>query len=153
MDMRKMFGLLVKGISASLSLFSTSIMILDVYGGTELLFAHGFYTKMFIGAIIVGIGFSAPGFVYENENMPYVMRAWIHMGVGCTIFVITGLFVGWIPRGNNPWVGIGVLVIGILAALFLWFCFCWHYKQEAKNINEKIKKINEEKDREHRESI
>ena len=144
--MRKIFGLLVKGISTALSLFSLFIMIYDIYGGKELIFEHGSYTKMFIGAIIVGIGFSAPGLVYENENMPYVMRALIHMGVGCTIFVITGFAVGWIPEGNNPWVSVGVVLIGILTALFLWLCFCWHYKQEARKINEKIKKVNEEKD-------
>lgn len=144
-----MFGLLVKGISAALSLFSIFIMIYDVYGGKELIFEHGFYTKMFVGAIIVGIGFSAPGLVYENENMPYIMRVLIHMGVGCTIFIITGLAVGWIPSGNNPWVGVGVVLIGILTALFLWFGFWWYYRQEARKINDKIKKVNEEKDMEH----
>ncbi len=151
--MRKVIGLLAKGMSGSLSIFSIFIMIYDIYGGKELLFEQGVYTKMFIGAVIVGIGFSAPGFVYENENMPYIMRALIHMGVGCTIFVITGLTVGWIPRGNNPWIGVGVVLIGILTALFLWFCFCWYYKQEAQKINEKIKKVNEEKDRENRAGI
>lgn len=147
--MRKIFGLLVKGISGALSLFSIFIMLYDVCGGNELIFENGFYTKMFIGAIIVGIGFSLPGVVYENENMPYVMRFIIHMGVGCTIFVITGFAVGWIPRGNNLWAGVGVVLAGILIALFLWFCFWWYYKQEVRKIDEKIKKVNEEKDTEH----
>ncbi len=104
---------------------------------------------MFIGAIIVGIGFSLPGVVYENENMPYAMRFIIHMGVGCTIFVITGFAVGWIPRGSSPWAGVGVVLAGILTALFLWFCFWWYYKQEVRKIDEKIKKVNEEKDAGH----
>lgn len=144
--MGKVFGLLVKGISAALSLFSIFIMIYDIYSGKELIFEQGYYTKMLIGAIIVGIGFSVPGLVYDNENMPYIMKVIIHMGISYIIFIITGFAVGWIPRGNNPWTSIGIILTGILTALFLWFCFWLHYKHEAKKINERIRKMNEEKD-------
>ena len=99
---------------------------------------------MFIGAIIVGMGFSLPGLVYENESMPYSIKVLIHMGVGCTIFIITGYVVGWIPRGSSPWKCVCLILIEILTAFFLWLCFSIYYKQEARKINEKIKEKNEE---------
>ena len=142
--MRKVFELLVKGIGTALSFFSIFIMIYDVCGSQALIFENGFYTKMFIGAIIVGMGFSLPGLVYENESMPYSIKVLIHMGVGCTIFIITGYVVGWSPRGSSPWKCVCLILIEILTAFFLWLCFSIYYKQEARKINEKIKEKNEE---------
>lgn len=130
--MKKMFGFLVRGISAALSFFSIFIAIYDVHSEEALIFEDGSYTKMLIGAIIVGIGFALPGVIYEKESIPYAIKVLIHMGVGCTVFIIVGYVAGWIPRQNNSWECVKVILIEVFTAFFLWFCFSWHYKQETK---------------------
>lgn len=145
--MKKILGLLIKGISISLSLFSIFIMIYDLHNDKMLVFENGVYSRMLLGAIIVGIGFSLPGLIYENENIPYAIKVLIHMGVGCAVFIVTGYNVGWFPRGENPWKCILIILIELSLSFVLWFFFLCHYKLEARKIDEQIRKLNEKKDK------
>lgn len=99
------------------------------------------YIKQVLCSMIIGVGFSLPTIVYENDKLSNGIKILIHMGIGLTIYFIAAFYAGWIPTD----LGIGVIISTILLmAIFsfaIWLGFFMYYKQEAKKINEKIKDI------------
>lgn len=138
--MKKIFFLCIRGIVVALSFFSIVGMIFDLYNGGIYSFTNWTYSKMIIGTIIIGIGFSVPTLIYENANLPYTMKVLIHMGIGCTILLIVGYVVGWIPI-KYGWIGCVVsTALEVMIAFILWFAFSLYYKNEAKKIDERLKR-------------
>ena len=91
------------------------------------------YTKMAVGAFIVGLGFGLPSLIYEYEEIPYVMQVLFHLGIGCAILLITGYMVGWFTNLVGAFIEIGM-------SLVVWIGFAYHYRKEAKQINQQLKK-------------
>lgn len=141
--MKKLMDLLVKGVGTALIGFAVGGMIWDIKNGGNYVMTDWTYTKMFIGAVIVGIGFSVPGLIYYNPNIPYCIKILFHMGIGSIIFLITSFAVGWIPVSLGVKECVAAIVIELLIAFILWFCFTLHYKRMAKKMNEKIKEQTE----------
>ena len=118
--MKKLIHLSIKGVSTALVCFSLFGVIWNLFNGGDYILINYTYTKMVLGAIVVGLGFSIPGIVYESPNLPYVMKIVIHMGIGCAICLVT--------------------------AFALWFGFSLYYKKQAKKMDDRIKnKLREEK--------
>lgn len=99
---------------------------------------RGFIAQV-VAAIIVGIGFSVPAAVYENEKLSFAQHFIIHMGIGMGIYVATALYMGWIPSGN-PMLAVYSLVIAAFFSLLIWSCFYFYYRWMAKEMNRRIKK-------------
>lgn len=145
--MKKVFFLCLKGIVVALSFFTIVGMFFDMCNGGVYLFENWTYSKMVIGTIIVGIGFSVPALIYENANLPYTMKVLIHMGIGCTVLMITGYIVGWIPM-KYGWIGCIVsILLELLAAFVLWLMFALYYRKIAKKMNERLKQIEIEEEK------
>jgi MFS family permease len=126
------------GIAIALMIFSLVGVVFDqIYGGYILL--HHQYTKMFLGALIVGAGFGLPSCIYENERIPYPLQVIFHMGIGCAVMLITGFSVGWFPAAA----GIGPVILTVVGEIgvsfVLWICFTAHYKKEARSISRKLR--------------
>ena len=143
--MREMMKDLIKStvmsIGMALTIFCIAGIGFDIaYGGTFSLDNYMF-TKMVIGAIIVGLGFGMPTIVYYKDNLPMPIRVIIHMGIGCIVYTIVAFSVGWI--GNFGSVGIGILAAGIQFALafILWGGFMIHYRNEARKMNTRIQQM------------
>lgn len=140
--MKKLIDLLIKGIGTSLVCFTILGVIWDFINGGNYVLHHWAYTKMVIGAIVVGTGFSVPGLVYYNPNLPYALKVIVHMGIGCAIFLITSFVVGWIPVSLGMTECILAVILELVIAFMLWLSFTLYYKRMAKKMNEKIKNIN-----------
>lgn len=140
--MKNIILLMVKGITTALSLFAIIGMIFDMIYGGKFYLDNWMYTKMVIGAIVVGIGFSVPAVVYESERLSYGIKVLVHMGTGCIIMMITGFAVGWIPKENGIAACAAVIAGQLVTAAALWAYYKWHYVQMAKKMNERIEKMN-----------
>lgn len=143
--MKKIFFLCVKGVGAALSFFAIGGMVFDLFNGGVYEFTDGTYSKMVVGTIVVGVGFSIPVLIYENANLPYAMKVLIHMGIGCIIFLVVGYTVGWIPMKYGLLGCVVSLALELGAAFLLWFAFSWHYKKEAKRMDERFRELEKEK--------
>ncbi len=132
----------MKGIGTALSLFAVFGMFFDWFYGGSLVFGDWAYTKMVIGAVAVGVGFSVPALIYESEKLSYGIKVLIHMGIGCVILLVTGFAVGWIPREQG--IPACVLAAGaqIAVAIVWWAGYTWQFKRMAKKMNDKIKEMN-----------
>ena len=90
--MKRIIELSIKGVGLALALFAVFGLVADVANQGVFTLKNYNYTKMVIGAVIVGLGFSGPGIVYETTDFSYAVKILIHMGTGCVIFLITGNF-------------------------------------------------------------
>ena len=140
--MKKLFKNIIAGMALGFTFFTLIGMVFDfIYGGTFLL-ENWSYTKMALGCICVGVGFSAPSCVYGSERIPYGLQILIHMGIGCTVMLITALTVGWIPLNLGWKTTVLFIIMEIVIAFFIWFLFSLHYKKEAAKMNKRLDDLN-----------
>lgn len=133
--MRKIISLTAMGISWG---FTVLVLIMTVsaavYGGPE----SSVFIKNVICSALVGIGFTLPSLIYDNENIARGFQTLIHLGIGFVIYIPTAFFAGWIPAEMGIFYIIGSLAISVIFALVVWLCFSLYYKKQAEKINKKI---------------
>lgn len=135
--MNKLFKTILMGLSIGFTIFAVLGVFFDVLAGNTYLL------KMAIGTVIISLGFSIPSLVYDNEHISRGLQIFIHMGIGCTVMLITGFFVGWIPT-NLGISGIIIFVlIELVSAFLIWFGFSLYYKKEAEKLNKQLKKLSQ----------
>lgn len=107
-------------------------------------FAHmpyGYSINLLFG-MIVGVGWTLPALIYQNEKLSMLMQTLFHMSIGFAIFIPCAFFIGWIPVEE----GIGTVFTTLLGILLfsvaLWGCFYLYSRVEAKKINQRIKEMN-----------
>ncbi|SDV99786.1 Protein of unknown function [Kandleria vitulina] len=139
--MKKILPSVFSSISLAAIIFCIACVIFDIYSNGE--FVRGGYgiTKMVIGTMFIGLGFGVPALIYDNENLTLGMRTLFHMGIGCTVLLITAFMVGWIPVKNGLWEMMSAIIGQLLVAFSIWFIFYLHNRRLAKKMNERIKKL------------
>ena len=140
--MKDLFKNLFHGISIGLAFFVSGSVLVDYINNGTFLMENWSFTKMAIGSVIVGIGFSVPSLIYKNSKIPYGLQILIHMGIGCSVMLITAFCVGWIPTSLGIKGILISIVVEIISAFIIWFAFSLYYKQEATKINKQIDKLN-----------
>ena len=129
--MKRIIELSIKGVGLALALFAVFGLVADVANQGVFTLKNYNYTKMVIGAVIVGLGFSVPGIVYETTDFSYAVKILIHMGTGCVIFLITGYAVGWFSLAGGT-------------SVLLWVVFMLRDRRTAERINERIRELEDE---------
>ena len=140
--MKDLIKHLFQGISLGLAFFVSISVLMDYINNGTFLMENWSFTKMAIGSVIVGIGFSVPALIYKSPKIPYGLQILIHMGIGCSVMLITAFCVGWIPTGLGIKGILISIIIEMISAFIIWFAFSLYYKQEARKINEQIDKLN-----------
>lgn len=133
---------LIKGIGTALSLFALFGMAFDCFYGGSLVFEDWVYTKMVLGTIAVGAGFSVPTLIYESKKLPYGIKVLIHMGCGCVVMLVTGFIVGWIPRERGVFACVLAAAAQIAVAFVWWAGYTWQFQRMAKKMNDRIREMN-----------
>lgn len=129
------------GISLGSALFAITGIVFDIVFAGNFQLANWQYTKMALGSMLVGIGFSVPSVVYNNDKMSLGMQTLIHMGIGCAVMLAVAFAVGWIPLAAG-WPACVLAVLGeLLIAFLIWLGFALHYKRMAKRMNDKLDKM------------
>ena len=126
-------------IGISMTIFCVIGIIFDIICKGSFSMSNFGFTKMVLGCLFTGIGFGAPTFIYNRDNIPRPVQVLTHLGIGFTVYLAVALYVGWIP------VSLGIakcllIIAGQLAvASIIWILFMMYYRKEAKEINLKLK--------------
>ena len=131
---RRLLKSIFEGISIDCMIFEC------IYSGTFSLTSYQF-TKMVIGAMLVGFGFSIPSFIYENEKYSLLVQTLIHMRIGVIVMII----VGWIPLNYGLSTAIFMIVLEIAISILIWLIYCLQNKKLVKSMNERIQEIQSKK--------
>ena len=127
------------GMGIGLSIFALTGIIFNILYQGEFVLHDWSYTKMAVGSMAVGVGFSLPSMVYRSRRLPFAMKILIHMGIGCTIMLVTAAYVGWIPFESGWKISLVSILCEIAIAFLIWLGFSRHYKKLAGQMNEKIR--------------
>lgn len=129
----------MQGIGIACTLYLLSGMIFDQLNHGSIEWENWLFTKQAVGTILVGIAFSAPTEIYHNDRLPFLLQVLFHMGIGCTVYIIIGFSVGWIPV-QLGWKNCALMILLQIAAAFLiWLAYAFYYWKLAKTMNEKIR--------------
>ena len=138
------FKISLQGVGIACLIYTMIGIIIDTLNGGTITYDNWTFSKQALGTVLIGIGFSAPSEIYNNDRLPFPLKIIFHMGIGCTIYVITAFNVGWIPVEIGWKNCLIITAVQLLFAFLIWFAFAVHYKNLAKNMNKKIKEKNQE---------
>lgn len=142
--MKKLLFIALQGICIACTIFTIFGIFFDLTASTGFSLGTGEFTKEAVGAILVGIGFSVPSEIYNSDKLPFFLKFLFHMGIGCTVYIITAIKVGWISTESGWKSCLFFIIIELLIAFIIWLGFANHYKKLAKNMNERIQQKNME---------
>ena len=129
------------GLAVGCFIFVCTGIIFDcVNAGSFSLSGWGF-TKMALGSMLVGLGFSLPTPVYENQKLPLALQTLIHMGIGCTVMMVVAFNVGWIPLEAGWRTAAMVVTFQLLIAFLIWLGILQYSKHVAKKMNARIEEM------------
>ncbi|BCN32590.1 DUF3021 domain-containing protein [Anaeromicropila herbilytica] len=128
----------IQGIGIASFIFLMIGIIFDYVNHGNFSMENYDFTKQVIGTIMVGIGFSAPSMIYDNEKIPFGLKVLFHMGIGCTVYIITAFAVGWMPVKFGWKNCLFFIVCELLIAFLIWLGFAFHYRKLANDMNKKI---------------
>lgn len=137
--MNKIIKLSISGITIGCTIFTIIGIMINIFNSGNFELLDWSFTKMAIGSMIVGIGFSIPSLVYESQKISLLLKILIHMGSGSVIMLIISFMVGWIPLSLGLFISIFIVLSMFITAFIIWFCFFTYYKKQAQKINKKIK--------------
>jgi hypothetical protein len=126
------------GISIALAIFIIIGIVFDLYYSGDFRMTRYSFSKMAIGAILVGLGFGAPSAIYGNEAVPYPLQVILHLGIGMAVLMAVSFAVGWIPASFGVVGTIGYIAADAAFVLLIWFGFYRHYQKEAAEMNKRI---------------
>ncbi len=137
--LRKIFKLICVGISWGCTISCLISMAGYTMMGNEWFLSspRGFNAQV-AAAMIVGMGWSLPTVVYDNEKLSKVQQLLIHAAIGFIVYIPIAFYMQWIPLGNISLM-LASILIAIVSAFIVWLCFYFYYKWEAREINREIK--------------
>lgn len=137
--MNKIIKLSLSGIAIGCTIFTFIGIIINFFNNGSFELLQWSFTKMAIGSMIVGMGFSIPSLIYESRKISLLVKILIHMGIGCAIMLITSFTVGWIPLSLGLFIPASIILSMFITAFIIWLCFFTYYKKQAQKMNKKIK--------------
>lgn len=97
------------------------------------------YIKLFIGAIVVSLGYSISSAIYMLERIPLAVKIIIQMLSGTIVFTITGYVCNWLSVDNNSYNLIVIIAQLVIAILYLTLNYTYNIKL-IDDINRALKK-------------
>ena len=133
---------IIEGIVIGCTIFTIIGIIFCLVNGTDTAFGdpdYGF-VKMAICSMIVGLGFSLPTFIYDDQKITKPLQTLIHLSIGFIIFGLVAFYAKWVPIESGIKEIVVFIILSILSTLAIWYCFYLYYKNEARKINDDIRK-------------
>jgi hypothetical protein len=134
---KQLLHLAWSGISIALTIFVLIGVVADTICGGRLVFGDWFFSKSAVGVAVSGMAFSLPVLIYDREKLSYGWKILLHLGTGCIVTFLAGIFAGWVPFGN--WLlCIVIFFVEIVVSFIGWFFFASYYQNLADKMNRKI---------------
>ena len=92
----------------------------------------------FLGAIVVGWGFSLTGLIYEKEDLAFPLQVIFQMGIGMIILFAVAIYLQWMPINLGIGIIIEWIIMACIFAAVFWLGFYFYYYLEAREINQKL---------------
>lgn len=137
---------IIKGLFYGCAMFVAALIFIDICFDNSLSVLPHQYTRIAIGAIIVGVGFVCSSLIYDEDRIPFVVRGLIQLII-CAGVLLVGYFIsGGIPDGTGFGVGVIYFLVEMGFGVILWLGNFIYFLREARAIKKRLKERNELKE-------
>ncbi len=137
---------IIKGLFYGCAMFVAALIFIDICFDNSLSVLPHQYTRIAIGAIIVGVGFVCSSLIYDEDRIPFVVRGLIQLII-CAGVLLVGYFIsGGIPDGTGFGVGVIYFLVEMGFGVILWLGNFIYFLREARAIKKRLKERNEMKE-------
>ena len=137
---------IIKGLFYGYAMFVAALIFIDICFDNSLSVLPHQYTRIAIGAIIVGVGFVCSSLIYDEDRIPFVVRGLIQLII-CAGVLLVGYFIsGGIPDGTGFGVGVIYFLVEMGFGVILWLGNFIYFLREARAIKKRLKERNEMKE-------
>ena len=137
---------IIKGMLYGCAMFVAALIFIDICFDNSLSVLPHQYTRIAIGAVIVGVGFVCSSLIYDEDRIPFVVRGLIQLVI-CAGVLLVGYFIsGGIPDGAGFGVGVIYFLVEMGFGVILWLGNFIYFLREARAIKKRLKERNEMKE-------
>ena len=137
---------IIKGLLYGCAMFVAALIFIDICFDNSLSVLPHQYTRIAIGAVIVGVGFVCSSLIYDEDRIPFAVRGLIQLVI-CAGVLLVGYFIsGGIPDGAGFGVGVIYFLVEMGFGVILWLGNFIYFLREARAIKKRLKERNEMKE-------
>lgn len=137
---------IIKGMLYGCAMFVAALIFIDICFDNSLSVLPHQYTRIAIGAVIVGVGFVCSSLIYDEDRIPFAVRGLIQLVI-CAGVLLVGYFIsGGIPDGAGFGVGVIYFLVEMGFGVILWLGNFIYFLREARAIKKRLKERNEMKE-------
>lgn len=133
---------IIKGLFYGCAMFVAALIFIDFCFDNSLSVLPHQYTRIAIGAIMMGVGFVYSSLIYDEDRVPFVVRGLIQLVI-CASVLLVGYFIsGGIPDGAGFGVGAIYFLVEMMFGIILWLGNFIYFLREARTIKQKLDNLN-----------
>lgn len=131
------------GIMYGSAMFALSLVMIDIVFDSSLTVLPYQYTRIVLGAICIGVGFTLSSLIYEADRLPFFARTLIQLLICAIVLLIAFVVSGGIPDGSGFGTGTVFVLIEICVVFVFWIVNFIHIFREARRIKTKLSERNQ----------
>lgn len=131
------------GIMYGSAMFALSLVMIDIVFDSSLTVLPYQYTRIVLGAICIGVGFTLSSLIYEADRLPFFARTLIQLLICAIVLLIAFVVSGGIPDGSGFGTGTVFVLIEICVVFVFWIVNFIHFFREARRIKTKLSERNQ----------
>ena len=131
----------IKGLLYGSAMFVCALLFVNVCLDNNLAVLPYQYTRLAVGALIIGIGFSVSSLIYDEDRIPFLGISVLQLII-CILVLLLGVIAsGGVPNGSGFGLSIIFFLIEIGFGAIIWFISFMYFWREAKLIQKRIKEL------------
>lgn len=138
---------IIKGLLYGCTMFACALIFINICFDNSLSVLPHQYTRIAIGAIIVGVGFVCSSLIYEEDRIPFAARGLIQLIMCVGVLFVGYLVSGGIPDGTGFGIGIIFFLVELGFGAMIWLGNFIYFMYEAGTIKKRLKERNEIKNK------
>lgn len=129
---------ILSGLFYGSTLFTLSFLIIDCVFDVSMTVLPHQYTRIIIGAICIGVGFVLSSLIYEEDRIPFIIRAIIQLVLCIITLAIAFIISGGMPSGTGFGMGAVFVVIELGIGFIFWIGNFVYFFLEARKMKNKL---------------
>ncbi len=143
MNIKNIFNYLIYGIKWGCTFFVVMNIIVLLSVGEEAMLPADMFIKSALSSMLAGIGGAGTSIVYTFENWSLRKQITTHFIIGLSTYFVAAYIGEWFEFSFDL-----VFIIAVVTSVFIfwliWLVFYLINKNDEKNINDKLKEIQQE---------
>ena len=132
----------IKGLFYGCAMFVCALVFIDIRLDNSLSVLPHQYTRIVIGAMIIGVAFVMSSLIYDEDRIPFFARGLLQLLI-CAGALLIGFFVsGGLPDGTGFGTGAVFFIAEITFGLLIWLGNFIFFLREARMIKKKLMEKN-----------